>query len=157
MAASLFGWSFHSTNGCPRKLCECRGHLEEESPQVWLVWPSGSPEEAQAVSSACARQLCYLCVCRFGSVYLCLAAQSRATLRNPLDCSPPGYSGHGIFQARILEWVAISSSRGSSWPRDPTHVSYFFCIGRWVLYHYTTWEATVFHSRTRLFLNWCSP
>ena len=43
-----------------------------------------------------------------------LAAQSHLTLCNPMDCSPPGSSVHGIFQARILEWVAISSSRGSS-------------------------------------------
>jgi len=40
-----------------------------------------------------------------------------------MDCSPSGSSVHGIFQARILEWVAISSSRGSSQPRDRTHVS----------------------------------
>ena len=40
-----------------------------------------------------------------------------------MDCSPPGSSVHGILQARILEWVAISFSRGSSWPRDQTWVS----------------------------------
>ena len=52
-------------------------------------------------------------------------------------CQAPPF--HGILQARILEWVAISSSRGSSQPRDETHVS---CICRWTLYHYsTTWEA----------------
>ena len=45
-----------------------------------------------------------------------------------MDCSLPGSSIHGIFQARILEWVAISSSTGSSWPRDPSHVSYISCI-----------------------------
>ena len=49
-----------------------------------------------------------------------------------MDCSPPGSSVHGIFQARILEWVAISFSRGSSPSRDQTWVSW---IGRWVLYH----------------------
>ena len=43
-------------------------------------------------------------------------------------CSPPGSSVHGIFQARILEWVAISYSRGSSWPRDWTHISWVSCI-----------------------------
>ena len=43
---------------------------------------------------------------------------------NPIDCSPPGSSVHGILQARILEWVAISLSRGSSWPRDQTCVSW---------------------------------
>ena len=53
-------------------------------------------------------------------------------------CSP-GSSVHGIFQARILEWVAISSSRGSSRPRDQTRVS---CIGRWILYQGATWEAS---------------
>ena len=45
-------------------------------------------------------------------------AQSCPTLRDPVDCNPPGSSVHGIFQARILEWGAISFSRGSSWPRD---------------------------------------
>ena len=43
---------------------------------------------------------------------------------DPMDCSPPGFSVHGIPQARILEWVAISFSRGSSWPRDCTWVSW---------------------------------
>ena len=57
------------------------------------------------------------------SVPLCLAAQSRLTLWDPLDCSPPGSSVHGILQARRLEWVAISSSRGSSRRRDQTCVS----------------------------------
>ena len=41
----------------------------------------------------------------------------------PMDCSPPCSSVHGIFQARVVEWVAISFSRGSSWPRDRTQVS----------------------------------
>ena len=64
-------------------------------------------------------------------------AQLCRTLCNCMDCSPPGSSVHGISQLRILEWVAISSSRGSSRPTDRTHVS---CIGRWILYHWTTWE-----------------
>ena len=55
--------------------------------------------------------------------------------------SAPGFSVHGILQARILEWVAMPSSRGSSQPRDQTHISYVSCIGRWVLHHHTTWEA----------------
>ena len=50
-------------------------------------------------------------------------AQSCPTLCNPMDCSLPGFSIHGILQARILEWVTISFSRGSSWPRDQTQVS----------------------------------
>ena len=50
-------------------------------------------------------------------------AQSCPTLCDPVDCSPPGSSVHGVLQARILEWVAISFSRGSSEPRNWTHVS----------------------------------
>ena len=60
-------------------------------------------------------------------------AQSCPTLCNPQDCSPSGSSVHGILQARILEWVAILFSMGSSWPRDQTQVS---CIaGRF----FTAW------------------
>ena len=61
-------------------------------------------------------------------------AQACPTLSNPVDCSPPGSSVHGILQARILEWVAISFSRGSSHPRDRTRVSYvagrFFTVSQ---------------------------
>ena len=64
---------------------------------------------------------------------------SRVRLCNPMDCSPPRSSIHGIFQARVLEWVAISFSRGSSWPRDWTRVS--CTVGRC----FTVW-ATVFKS-----------
>ena len=53
-----------------------------------------------------------LCVCVCVCVCLC------PTLCKPMDCSPPGSSVHGILQARILEWVAIPFSRGSSQPRD---------------------------------------
>ena len=54
---------------------------------------------------------------------LVLATQSCPTLCDPMDCIPPGSSVHEIFQARILEWVAISFSRASSHPRDRTPVS----------------------------------
>ena len=60
---------------------------------------------------------------------------------DPMDCNLLGSSAHGIFQTRILEWVAISSPRGSSWPRKQTRVSCVSCTGRWILYHGTTWEA----------------
>ena len=55
-----------------------------------------------------------------------------------MDCSLPGCSVHGISQSRILEWVIISFSRESSWPRDQTRIS---CIGRQILCHWATWEA----------------
>ena len=60
---------------------------------------------------------------------------------DPMDCSLPGSSIHGIFQARLLEQVAISFSRGSSQPRDRTHVSCISCIGRRILYPWATSAA----------------
>ena len=53
-------------------------------------------------------------------------------------CSLPGSSVPGISQARIQVWISISFSRGSSWPRDWTHIS---CISRQIVYHWATWEA----------------
>ena len=61
-----------------------------------------------------------------------LAIQSCLTLCDSTDCSLPGSSVHGILQARIQEWIAISSSEGSSQCKDPTHIS---LIGRQILYH----------------------
>ena len=65
----------------------------------------------------------------------CRVVVSRSVVSDslrPHECSPPGSSVHGSLQARILVWVAMTSSRGSSRPRDQTSVS---CIGRWILYH----------------------
>ena len=67
-----------------------------------------------------------MCVC------VSPVTQSNPTLYDPMDHSPPGSSVHGISQARILEWFAISSSRESPQFRDGTHIS---CIGRQILYH----------------------
>ena len=68
----------------------------------------------------------------------CSVAKSCLALCNPIDCSPPSSAVHGISQARILEQVAISDRRGSSWPRGGNCVS---CIGRQILYHWATWEV----------------
>ena len=67
-----------------------------------------------------------------------ICAQLCSTLCDTMSYSWPGFFVHGISQARILEWVASSSSKGSFQPRDQTRVS---CIGRWILYHCTAWEA----------------
>ena len=53
-----------------------------------------------------------------------LVTQSSPTVCNPVDCSPPGSSVHGILQVRIMEWVVILFSRGSSQPRDGNQVSH---------------------------------
>ena len=72
---------------------------------------------------------------------VCSVSKSYLTLWDPMDCNPPGSSVHGIFQARILEGIAISSSRGSSQPRDQTCICCVSCIGRQIVYHWATWEA----------------
>ena len=83
--------------------------LQSEATNIWKVYN------------------CKCFECWTKSLQLCL------TLCNPVDCTLPGSSVHGILQARILEWIAISFSRGSSWPkRDKALVT---CIGRWILYY----------------------
>ena len=76
--------------------------------------------------------------------------QSCPTLWDPIDCSLPGSSVHGIFQARVLEWVAISFSRGSSWSRDRTQVSR---IGGRCFTDWATREAL--HTCFSQILIWC--
>ena len=97
-------------------------------------------------------------------VYCCcyLVAKSCRLFGNPMDCSPPGSSVHGILQAGILEWVAISFSRGSSQPRDWTRVSLNLLHGRQVLYHWAPREVPIGHEaalkwrlRLRKRLNQC--
>ena len=77
-------------------------------------------------------------------VHVCgLVAHSCPTLCDPMDCSPPGSSVHDILQARVLEWIAISFSRGSSLPRDQTRVS---CIAGRCFTIWATREAHLVHS-----------
>ena len=73
----------------------------------------------------------YCGLCASTVVHSCL------TLCDPMDCSLPGSSVREIFQARILEWVAISFSRGSSQPKDQVQIS---CTSRWILYLWATWN-----------------
>ena len=73
-----------------------------------------------------------LCVCVSVCVCACMHICSQSCLSvTPMDCSPPDSFVHGIFQARILEWVAISFSRGSFQPRDRNHVSWVTCQWKW--------------------------
>ena len=81
---------------------------------------------------------------------VCVHAHLCLTLCDPMGCSPPVSSVCGIFQARILEWAAISICRGSSWPGiepaslvSPACVSYVSCIERQIFYHCATWKANL--------------
>ena len=80
-----------------------------------------------------------------------LVAQLCPTLCDPLDCSPPDFSVYGIFQARILEWVAISFSWGSSQPRGQTFV---FCVSRIAGGFFTHWARVWCHLPGKQCKNW---
>ena len=74
-------------------------------------------------------------LCHFVNAYVhAQSLQSCLTLCDLMDYGPPGFSLHGIFQARIVEWVAMPSSRVSSRPRNQTCISCISCIGKWILY-----------------------
>ena len=82
----------------------------------------------------------------------CLVTHLCPTLCDPKDWSLPGSSVHGISQARTLEWVAISFSRGSPQPRARTHVSCVSCIGRQILYHWSIWKALLIPQKRKKYL-----
>ena len=106
-----------------------------------------------------------------GTRFICtifLDFHTHALIHDARSCSltcvqlfaTPGTIAHraplsrGLSRARILEWVAISSSKGSSWPRDRTCISCISCVGRQILYHWATWEAQdVVHMCNGIFLN----
>ena len=109
--------------------------LEEQG--AWAL--SGGPVALCTIAWVCAltkSTLCLFptCLC-WVSEWMNEVAQSCPTLHDPMDCSLPGFSIHGIFQARVLEWVAISFSRRSSQPRDWSWVSRI--VGR----HFTVWAT----------------
>ena len=72
---------------------------------------------------------------------LCSVASVVSDSLQPMDCSPPGSSVHGILQARILEWFVMLSSRGSSQPRFWTYISSVSCIVGSFFTHWATWET----------------
>ena len=122
--------SRHTPKVTPRS---CRW-LQKHSPEgQWRLWrqelPLPSPCLVATSSPSAAQGLC---------IRLCSAAHSCPTLCDPMDRNSPGSFVHGVLQARILEQVTISSSKGSSQPRDQTCV---FCNGRLFLYRWATREV----------------
>ena len=104
----------------------------------WIAIPfsrrSSWPRDRTQVSCIIGRFFTIWTTWEFQYMYILCAnlLQWCPTLCSPVDCSLPGSSVHGIFQAWILEWVVISFFKGSSQPRDQTRVSF---IDRWILYH----------------------
>ena len=77
--------------------------------------------------------------------HVCVCAKSLQSLRPYGPYSPPSSSVHGILQARILEWLVMPSSRGSSQSRDQTCISYVSCTGRQALYHYCHLGSLIYY------------
>ena len=106
-----------------RGLCPC-------VTQRGLSWSHLSPTSTLHLCVAwfCFTPFITVCVCVCVRVRACaLSLQLRLTLCSPMDCSPPGSSVHGVLQARILDWVSMPSSRGSSQPRNHTYI----CLLHW--------------------------
>ena len=139
-----FGWSIQSTyiQGNYQYTCSydyCLNwfglFLRSFSSLVFPAWRSSS-------SVCCKADLVVPESLRFClSVHVYSVAGSCPTPYDPTESSLLDSSVHGIFPARIVEWVAISSSTGSSWPKDRTHISCSSCFGRPILYHWATCEA----------------
>ena len=140
-----------SRSGWPYYLCHTLSWLGAEWVKLGGFHQQRSLVNYVPCSWRCVRYICmantssvhFFPTCLF-SRHTCMCAKSLQlylTLCDHLDCNTPGSSVHGIFQARILEWVAMPSSRGSSWPMTQTPVSYVCCIARRVLYTSATWEA----------------
>ena len=117
---------------------------------VWFImseihWPLFSLSH---LAESVGRSHCCPCLAYFTHAPLC------ASLCDPMNCSPPGSSVHGISQARILGLprVANFSSRGSSRPMDWTGVSHVSCSCRQILYHWATWETSLWHIKLGLIL-----
>ena len=96
----------------------------------------------------------------FQLVRVCMCSHSVVSNSlHPMDCSPPGSFVHGILQARILKWVVLLSSRGSSRPRDQAHASYVPCISRrfCFFFFFTTSATCEAISLLICFLSVCLP
>ena len=127
------GWTMkHSADGR-------RGHMSRNAGSLWNCQEAQSPlDSPQGIHlNFRTSDLQNYAIINMGCF-----AQSCPILCHPKDCSPPGSSVHGIFQARILEWVAISFSRGSSWPRDWAHISCVSCTAGRFFTHWAIREAT---------------
>ena len=103
----------------------------------WTLLERLSTGNSEETERKCWNQEYKLLFFQVRAVCYCLVTKSVPTLCNPMNCSPPGSSVHGISQARILEWVAILFSRGSSQPRDWNCVSW---NGRQIISHWAMRE-----------------
>ena len=107
--------------------------VNKQITEITEVWSSGKKQNWYSSVKALKNHI--------DGIRTCSVTQWCPTLYDRMSCSPPGSSVLDISQAKILEWVAISSSRESSWPRGQTHVSCISCIDSQIPFHWVTWEA----------------
>ena len=105
----------------------------------WKRWPDPESNMITCLNYINSRTAWMFLLCSL--LRLCLVVQLCPTLCNPLDCSPPGSPVHGIFQTRILEWVAISLSRISFWSSDQINISCVSWIAGICFIHWATGEV----------------
>ena len=108
---------------------------EKPSPQSWHQHEQPGHHHGDPSIPACMRACVRVCICA------CSVAQSCRTLCNPWTVALQAILSLRLSLQEILEWVAISSSMGSSWPRDLNHIPSGSCISRWILYHQTTYNS----------------
>ena len=133
----VFSCSVLSNSLQPRGLCNPPGSIVHGTSQArMLEWVAISfsrgifPNQGLNPCLLHCKEILNCCATGEAWVVLCVQAQSYLTPWDPMDYRPPGSSVHGILQARILEWIAMSSSRGSFRPRDRTQISCNSCFGR---------------------------
>ena len=112
------------------------GYTMEKKTNITLPSREHSPVEERGKKSHMNNCMC-MCVC------VAQLLQSCPTLCDAMDCCLTDSSVHGILQAKILEWVAMPSSRVSSQPRDWSHVSCISCIAGRFFTHWSTWEISI--------------
>ena len=111
-------------------------HMNQTAWSCFISWVQHRENQTEPASSKAARFHLFFFLCTLAKLL-----QSCQTLCDPMDSSWPGSSVHGILQARILEWVAISCSRGSSQPRDQTCIPHVSCIAGRLFTTSAIWEA----------------
>ena len=139
--SSIPFWFYCLHHVCKRHWCECV-HAPQRSVVTVTITAQSLVFSVSASRLLPASFSEALSLCR-SFLIDAVRAQSYPTLCDPMDCTLPGSSVRGILQARILQWAAMPSSRGSSPSRDQTHVSCGPCTGRQILYHCVTWETII--------------
>ena len=121
---------------------------------TWGAEPKTQQDSLQPALGSASLQKTALSSLFWPCPYVHAQLLSSVWLCEPRDCSLPACSVYGIILARTLVWVAISFSRGSSWPRDWARVS-GSCFGRWILCPWATWEAQHISIKTLKMVHIC--